>query len=154
LPPQSESSFRRKPESRVPGENRDPVFEMVPDFRRDDVWMPPYQSTGQAPQVRHDGKRCLWTDTNYSQSGYYFITICTKNREEWFGKIENGEMVLNKYSEIVNKGWNDLPKHYLNCSLDLFVIMPNHVHGIIVIDDKNVVGNGLKPFPTKIINWR
>jgi len=41
------SSFRRKRESRVPGENRDPVFEMVPDFRRDDVWMP--------DQVRHDG---------------------------------------------------------------------------------------------------
>jgi hypothetical protein len=40
-------SFRRKPESRVPGENRDPIFEMVPDFRRDDVWMP--------DQVRHDG---------------------------------------------------------------------------------------------------
>jgi len=40
-------SFRRKPESRVPGENRDPVFDMVPDFRRDDVWMP--------DQVRHDG---------------------------------------------------------------------------------------------------
>jgi hypothetical protein len=45
------SSFRRKPESRVPGENRDPVFEMVPDFRRDDVWMP--------DQVRHDGKSAL-----------------------------------------------------------------------------------------------
>ncbi len=53
-----------QPESRVPGENRDPVFEMVPDprivvrgrFRRDDVWMPPYHSTGQASQVRHDGK--------------------------------------------------------------------------------------------------
>jgi hypothetical protein len=44
-----------QPESRVPGENRDPVFEMVPDFRRDDVWMP--------DQVRHDGKRCLRTDT-------------------------------------------------------------------------------------------
>jgi len=42
------SSFRRKPESRVPGENRDPVYEMVPDFRRDDVWMP--------DQVRHDEK--------------------------------------------------------------------------------------------------
>jgi len=40
-------SFRRKPESRVPGENRDPVFEMVPDFRRDDVWMPPYQVRGR-----------------------------------------------------------------------------------------------------------
>ncbi len=41
------SSFRRKPESRVPGENRDPIFEMVPDFGRDDVWMPPYQVRGR-----------------------------------------------------------------------------------------------------------
>jgi hypothetical protein len=48
-----------KPESRVPGENRDPVLEMVPDFRRNDVWMPPLSSTGQAPQVRHDVKRHL-----------------------------------------------------------------------------------------------
>jgi hypothetical protein len=47
LPLQLEPSFRRKPESRVPGENRDPVFEMVPDFRRDDVWMPPYQVRGK-----------------------------------------------------------------------------------------------------------
>src|SRR4030042_2328731 len=53
-PPQSESSFRRKPESRVPGENRDPVFEMVPDFRRDNVWMP--------DQVRHDGKGLSMSD--------------------------------------------------------------------------------------------
>jgi len=47
LPSQSELSFRRKPESRVPDENRDPVFEMIPDFRRDDVWMPPYQVRGR-----------------------------------------------------------------------------------------------------------
>jgi hypothetical protein len=47
LPLQLEPSFRRKPESRVPGENRDPVFEMVPDFRRDDFWMPPYQVRGK-----------------------------------------------------------------------------------------------------------
>src|SRR4030042_7192041 len=55
LPSQSELSFRRnlsrtlirEPESRVPGENRDPVFDMVPDFRRDDVWMPPYQVRGR-----------------------------------------------------------------------------------------------------------
>ncbi len=45
------ASFRRKPESRVPGENRDTAFEMVPDFRGDEVWMP--------DQVRHDGKEHL-----------------------------------------------------------------------------------------------
>jgi len=85
---------------------------------------------------------------NYSQSGYYFITICTKNKEEWFGRIENEEMILNKYGKIVSQCWYDLPNHYSNCSLGSFVIMPNHVHGIIMINDKNAVGNGLKPFPT------
>ena len=85
---------------------------------------------------------------DYSRSGYYFVTICTHQREEWFGQVESGEMILNQYGEIVNHGWNDLPNHYLNCLLDTFVIMPNHIHGIIVIDSKNRVGNGLKPFPT------
>jgi REP element-mobilizing transposase RayT len=85
---------------------------------------------------------------DYSQCGYYFVTICTKDREEWFGKVEDGEMVLNTYGEVARNCWYDLPKHYLNCSLDSFVIVPNHVHGIIVIRSEKTVGNGLKPFPT------
>jgi REP element-mobilizing transposase RayT len=87
-------------------------------------------------------------DYDYSKDGYYFITICSKGRKEFFGDISEGEINLNRYGEIVNQCWCNLPKHYLNCSLDSFVIMPNHVHGIIVIDNENVVGNGLKPFPT------
>jgi putative transposase len=55
---------------------------------------------------------------------------------------------LSQYGEIVNQCWNDLPNHYLNCSLDAFVIMPNHIHGIMVIKNDKIVGNGLKPFPT------
>jgi putative transposase len=55
-------------------------------------------------------------------------------------------MVLNEYGKIVNDCWFDLPNHYENCLLDTFQIMPNHVHGILVIAP---VGNGLKPFPTK-----
>jgi REP element-mobilizing transposase RayT len=87
-------------------------------------------------------------DYDYSQDGYYFITICTRGRKEFFGNIREGKLDLNRYGETVNQSWYDLPRHYPNGSLDSFVIMPNHVHGIIVIDNENVVGNGLKPFPT------
>ena len=88
-------------------------------------------------------------DYDYSQDGYYFITVCTRDRREFFGNIREAKVDLNRYGEIVNQCWRDLPRHYPNCSLDSFVIMPNHVHGIIVIDNGNVVGNGLKPFPTQ-----
>ncbi len=84
---------------------------------------------------------------DYSQNGYYFITVCVHNHAQWFGEIKNGEMILNKYAEIVRKCWYDLPIYYKNVKLDEFVIMPNHIHGIIIIDNGNV-GNGFKPFPT------
>jgi REP element-mobilizing transposase RayT len=87
-------------------------------------------------------------DYDYSQDGYYFITICTRGRKEFFGNIRKGTLDLNGFGETVNQCWYDLPRHYPNCCLDSFVIMPNHVHRIIVIDNGDVVGNGLKPFPT------
>ena len=52
-----------QPESRVPGENRDPALEMVPDFRRDDVWMPPYQLRGRLLKSGMTENAVLWTDT-------------------------------------------------------------------------------------------
>lgn len=93
-------------------------------------------------------KRNRLKDSDYSNDGYYFVTICTKNREEFFGKIENEKMILNEYGDIVEKCWFDLPKHYKNCVLDEFIIMPNHIHGIMIIDNY-IVGNGLKQFPTE-----
>jgi REP element-mobilizing transposase RayT len=87
-------------------------------------------------------------DYDYSRDGYYFITICTRGRKNFFGDIKEGTMALNRCGEIVNRCWRDLARHYPNCSLNSFVVMPNHVHGIIVIDNGDVVGNGLKPFPT------
>ena len=68
---------------------------------------------------------------DYSQSGMYFVTICVQNRECLFGEIVNGKMRLNEYGRIVNMVWNRLPQHYSNISLNAFVIMPNHIHGII-----------------------
>lgn len=85
---------------------------------------------------------------NYARSGYYFVTVCAYNRAEWFGRIENGNMTPNEYGKIVSLCWDDLPVHYANVKLDEFGVMPNHVHGIIMIE--NNVGNGLKPFPTQL----
>jgi len=76
---------------------------------------------------------------DYSQPGEYFITICTKNRKCLFGEIENGEMVLNNAGKIAEQCWIDIPFHFPNVSLDAFVIMPNHVHGIIIINKKSVI---------------
>ncbi len=86
-------------------------------------------------------------DYDYSERGYYFVTICTKDRKKVFGDVEEGKMNSNRCGEIVSQCWSELPGHYLNCSLDSFIVMPNHVHGIVVINDKNDVGNGSKPFP-------
>lgn len=81
---------------------------------------------------------------DYSTSGYYFLTICTKNRECLFGKIIDRKMVLNRAGLIINKYWLELQNKFKNISLDVYQIMPNHIHGIIIIDD---VGNDLRVVP-------
>jgi REP element-mobilizing transposase RayT len=75
-----------------------------------------------------------------STNGYYYITICTQNREYIFGDIANNEMTLNQYGDIARNSWLDLPSHHENIGLDQFIIMPNHIHGIIIIN--NPVGGG------------
>lgn len=85
---------------------------------------------------------------NYASEGYYFITVCTKNREHLFGHIENDSMKLNVFGEIVKHCWYDLPNHYLNVQLDEFCVMPNHIHVIIIINNAGIVETGLKPVST------
>ncbi len=85
-------------------------------------------------------------DFDYSQSGWYFVTICVQNRECLFGRIENGKMILNQFGEIVEKCWYEIPQHFPDVTLDEFVVMPNHVHGMVVIrndvmKNRHVVGN-------------
>lgn len=72
-------------------------------------------------------------DFDYSQNGSYFITICTYDRKPLFGNIANVEMKLNELGDIIKKEWINLPQRFLNIELDLFIIMPNHIHGIITI---------------------
>jgi putative transposase len=70
---------------------------------------------------------------DYSQQGAYFVTICTHQRNFLFGKIVDGEMKLNTNGEIAKGCWLSIPRHFQNVELDEFVIMPNHLHGIILI---------------------
>ena len=80
---------------------------------------------------------------DYSQAGAYFITICCEHRICRFGKIENNEMILNELGNIAYNEWAKLAERFANFELDVFQIMPNHMHGIIVL--KNMVGAGFTP---------
>ena len=85
---------------------------------------------------------------NYAQDGLYFITICCHDRICRFGKVVNGEMVLNECGQMAYDEWVKLPERFPNFELDVFQIMPNHMHGIIALH--NVAGftpaqNNAKP---------
>jgi putative transposase len=70
---------------------------------------------------------------DYASAGAYFVTVCTRDRKCLFGEVVNGAMICNAFGGVVTNVWNALPDHYARLTLDTFVVMPNHVHGIIVI---------------------
>ena len=73
---------------------------------------------------------------DYAAAGWYFVTICTRDRLPFFGEIRGGEMHLSPIGEIACEYWMQIPQHTAgNVDLDAFVVMPNHAHGIIVIRD-------------------
>ena len=106
---------------------------------------------------RHHRRSIRLKGYDYSQAGAYFITLCTQDRACLFGKVVNGEMRLNDAGRMVLAEWNMLPERFPHVVLDAFVVMPNHVHGIVVItnpatDDTattapTIVGTGLVPVP-------
>lgn len=106
--------------------------------------------------TRHHRRSIRLKGYDYTQSGAYFITIVTHERWCLFGEIVNGHMHLNDAGRMIEWTWYDLPNHIEHIELDAFVVMPNHVHGIIIIRDRpateagagNVVGAGSEPAPT------
>lgn len=70
---------------------------------------------------------------DYTQAGAYFITICTQNRLCLFGEVVNGEMRLNEAGAMVQSVWDEIPVFYPGVLTDAFVVMPNHIHGIVVL---------------------
>ena len=75
---------------------------------------------------------------NYSSIGFYFVTICTYNKNNFFGKIIDNQMGLSKIGIITNQCLIDISKHFSNVILDEYIIMPNHIHLIIQIINNNV----------------
>ena len=72
---------------------------------------------------------------DYSSSGFYFITICVKNHYHYFGKIVDSKMALSKLGNIAEQYWKEIPSYFPGTALDEYVIMPNHLHGILILDD-------------------
>jgi len=77
-------------------------------------------------------------DWDYSQSGAYFITIVTYRRECLFGKIEDGRMIPTPMGQIADDHWRAIPDHFPTIELGAYVVMPNHIHGIIMIQSHGV----------------
>lgn len=75
---------------------------------------------------------------DYSWNAAYFVTTCTKSRECWFGEISDGEMKLSTIGHIANSCWHEIPKHFPFVMLGAHIVMPNHVHGIIIINKPEV----------------
>ncbi|OGJ90204.1 MAG: hypothetical protein A2487_18985 [Candidatus Raymondbacteria bacterium RifOxyC12_full_50_8] len=79
---------------------------------------------------------------DYSRPGTYYITICTQNTPCVLACAPNGQMKLTTIGKIVHQYWMEIPNHYPNASLDEFVVMPNHIHGILVLHDGNKFNAG------------
>lgn len=74
---------------------------------------------------------------DYLSDGFYFITIVTKQRECFWGEIISTKMILNDLGDIVQHFWGEIPSHFSFIKLDEMIVMPNHIHGILLIDKKN-----------------
>ena len=98
---------------------------------------------------------------DYSQPGAYFITACTQNRVMLFGEVIDGDVRQNEMGTIVQQIWDDLPTHYRGIDRDGFIVMPNHVHGIIILADGSErhhaipeIVRGFKTFSARRVNER
>jgi putative transposase len=93
-------------------------------------------------EVHHRSSARLKT-FDYASNAAYFVTVCTFSRDHLFGEIVDGEMQLNAAGQIVAECWDLIPEHFPNVELDAFIVMPDHIHGIVLISqpsDKNERG--------------
>nr|WP_221202184.1 transposase [Microbacter margulisiae] len=96
--------------------------------------------------------RASWHDYN---GGDYFITVCTKNREHYFGEIRNDEMILSEIGKYAVENLKQINGHYPNCEIPLFVVMPNHIHAIVVIDFvETMCTSSLQSTPSANERWK
>ena len=71
---------------------------------------------------------------DYGKNGIYFVTICIKGKNHYFGEVEETEMQLTETGKVADNCWKEIPQHFPFVELDEYIVMPNHVHGIIAIN--------------------
>ncbi len=86
--------------------------------------------------IQHTRKPLRLTHYNYSTAGFYFVTICTKDRACMFGSIEEGTMHLNAAGLLAREEWTKTLTYLKGVELDVFVVMPNHLHAILIIKEQ------------------
>ncbi|GAB4145430.1 MAG: transposase [Ignavibacteriales bacterium] len=74
-------------------------------------------------------------DWDYSTPWWYYVTVNTKDHYCWFGEVVNSKMILNELGLVAENYWKEIPKHYPSVELDYYVVMPNHLHGIIILNN-------------------
>ncbi len=95
--------------------------------------------------IRHHRRSIRLKGYDYTQAGAYFVTLCVQNHQCIFGHIEDGEMDFNDMGTIVSDAWEWLARQYDHVDLDAYTVMPNHLHGIIVLSDPGKGGSRTAP---------
>jgi putative transposase len=94
---------------------------------------------------RHCRRSIRLRGYDYSQSGLYFLTVCARQREPVLGEVIDGTMWLNEAGVVMQDAWEALPDRFRTIALDAFVVMPNHVHGIVVLGATVIAERGTGP---------
>jgi REP element-mobilizing transposase RayT len=85
---------------------------------------------------KHNRRSIRLKNYDYASEGAYYVTVVTQGRECLFGEIVDAKMYLSNYGEIVQKWWDNIPHHFPNVETGAFVIMPNHIHGIVFVTEE------------------
>ncbi len=91
---------------------------------------------------RHHRRSVRLRAYDYAQAGAYFVTICVQGRECLLGEVRGAAVALSPIGRRADGWWNDLPRRFPNLDLDASVVMPNHMHGIVVLTEPTAVGAG------------
>jgi len=123
----------------------------------------PYEHTNAEEQIvhcdpeRHHRRSVRLHGYDYAQTGLYYVTICSHNHECLFGEICDGQMHLNQLGTIAHTEWESLPERFPDVQLDAFVVMPNHLHGVVALikTGQTVLGTVIGGFKSLVFKrWR
>jgi putative transposase len=79
-----------------------------------------------------------WKRYDYTSAGFYYVTLCAEGRQCIFGEIRDGAVVLNEVGHLVRSCWEEIPAHFSRVELDAWILMPNHLHGLLRLHPKDV----------------